>query len=298
MGSHKNITSVFSKDENNEIYNEYVKMNRNLGISTVSFVAFLVDFMSLTFGTTLILANDNEIENIESLTRLIESEKPDAITFTTPSRLKQSLEYESFTKELSSINYITIGGEMVTMDVLSKLPCDKTNVYIGYGSTETTGFATLEKITNPNNDLTIGKSVHNAISDVRDIDGKIVPQGVMGELYIGGNGIAKGYYNLDDESNESFLTINRIPYYKTGDYAIETPDGKIELKGRMDNQIKLRGLRIEIGEVESNISKYPNINENVVVIKKINNEDHLCTYFTSEKKINSNEHCQKHQMEK
>ena len=289
MGSHKNITSVFSKDENNEIYNEYVKMNRNLGISTVSFVAFLVDFMSLTFGTTLILANDNEIENIESLTRLIESEKPDAITFTTPSRLKQSLEYESFTKELSSINYITIGGEMVTMDVLSKLPCDKTNVYIGYGSTETTGFATLEKITNPNNDLTIGKSVHNAISDVRDIDGKIVPQGVMGELYIGGNGIAKGYYNLDDESNESFLTINRIPYYKTGDYAIETPDGKIELKGRIDNQIKLRGLRIEIGEVESNISKYPNINENIVVIKKINNEDHLCTYFTSEKKINSNE---------
>ena len=281
--------SVFSEDENNEIYNEYVKMNRNLGISTVSFVAFLVDFMSLTFGTTLILANDNEIENIESLTRLIQNEKPDAITFTTPSRLKEYLEYESFTKELSSIDYITIGGEMVTKDVLSKLPYDDTNVYIGYGSTETSGFATAEKITDLNNDLTIGKSVHNVISDVRDIDGKIVPQGVMGELYIGGNGVAKGYYNLDDESNESFLTINKTPYYKTGDYATEMPDGKIELKGRIDNQIKLRGLRIEIGEVESNISQYPNIKENVVVIKKINNVDHLCTYFTSEDEINTNE---------
>ena len=286
MGSHKNITSVFSKDENNEIYNEYVRMKRNLGISTVSFVAFLVDFMSLTFATTLILANDNEIENIESLTRLIQSEKPDALTFTTPSRLKQYLEYESFAKELPSINYITIGGEMVTKDVLSKLPYDNTNVYIGYGSTETSGFATLEKITDPNNDLTIGKSVHNVISDIRDIDGKTVPQGVMGELYIGGNGVAKGYCNLDDES---FLTINKIPYYKTGDYAIETPDGKIELKGRIDNQIKLRGLRIEIGEVESNIAQYPNIKENIVVIKKINNEDHLCTYFTAENKINTSE---------
>ncbi|MBQ6443319.1 MAG: amino acid adenylation domain-containing protein [Methanosphaera sp.] len=286
-GSHKNITNVFSEDENNDIYNEYVKMNRNLSISTVSFVAFLVDFMSLTFGTTLILANDDEIENIEALVRLMQNEKPDALTFITPSRLRQYLEDESFTKELSSIDYITIGGEMVTKEVLSKLAYDKTSVYIGYGSTETSGFATIKKITTLNDDLTIGKSVHNVTADVRDVDGKILPQKVMGELYIGGNNIAKGYYNLDEESNDSFLNINNISYYKTGDYAIETPDGEIKLKGRIDNQIKLRGLRIELGEVDSNISQYPNIKENVVVIKSINNEDHLCTYFTAEYEINT-----------
>ena len=155
MGRHRNITSVFSKDENNEIYNAYVKMNKNLGISTVSFVAFLVDFISLTFGTTLILANDDEIENMESLARLMQNEKPDALTFITPSRLKQYLEYETFTKKLSSIDYIAIGGEMVTKDVLSKLPCDETKVYIAYGSSETSGFATIEKINDLNNDLTI-----------------------------------------------------------------------------------------------------------------------------------------------
>ena len=117
----------------------------------------------------------------------------------------------------------------------------------------------------------------------------MVPQGVMGELHIGGNGIAKGYYNLNGESKESFLTINNVPYYKTGDYAILNFDGKIKLNGRIDNQIKLRGLRIEIGEVESSISRYPNIKLNVVVIKNINGEDHLCAYFTADEEINVNE---------
>ena len=106
------------------------------------------------------------------------------------------------------------------------------------------------------NDLTVGPPVRNYITDVRDIDGKLLPQGVMGELYIGGPGVGKGYYNLDDKTKEVFLTINDLPYYRSGDYAIETPNGEIDIKGRIDNQIKLRGLRIEIGDPTSeNIQK-------------------------------------------
>ena len=107
----------------------------------------------------------------------------------------------------------------------------------------------------------------------------------MGELYIGGVGVGKGYYNMPDKTEEVFLTINNIPYYRSGDYAISRPDGEIELHGRIDNQIKLRGLRIEIGEIESGINKYPSVKQAVVVIKEINNNDHLCAYYTADDEV-------------
>ncbi|WP_296866857.1 condensation domain-containing protein, partial [uncultured Methanobrevibacter sp.] len=138
------------------------------------------------------------------------------------------------------------------------------------------------------NDITVGVPLHNYVTDVRDIDGKLLPLGVMGELYIGGVGVGKGYYNMPEKTEEVFLTIDDIPYYRSGDYAIARRNGEIDIKGRIDNQIKLRGLRIEIGEIESNISKYPSIKQCVVVIKEINNNDHLCAYYVADEKIEVN----------
>ena len=90
---------------------------------------------------------------------------------------------------------------------------------------------------------------------------------------------------MPDKTEEVFLEINGIPYYRSGDYAIELSNGEIDIKGRIDNQIKLRGLRIEIGEIESNIGKYSGIKQNVVIIKEINNNEHLCAYFTADDEI-------------
>uniref|UniRef100_UPI00388FFAD4 AMP-binding protein n=1 Tax=Methanobrevibacter sp. TaxID=66852 RepID=UPI00388FFAD4 len=112
MISHKNITNLFTHDENNPVYHAYSGMKKTLALSTVSFDAFLLDFMSLTFGLEVVLANDNEAKNITDLTKLINKEKPDALTFTTPSRLREYLENEQFNKEFSSFKYVAIGGEM------------------------------------------------------------------------------------------------------------------------------------------------------------------------------------------
>ncbi|WP_405279065.1 SDR family oxidoreductase, partial [Methanobrevibacter sp.] len=161
-------------------------------------------------------------------------------------------------------------------------------VYNSYGPTEATIASNYKEITDPEN-ITIGKALRNYATEVRDIDGKLLPQGVMGELYIGGIGVGKGYYNMEDKTKEVYLTINDIPYYRSGDYAIELPNGEIDIKGRIDNQIKLRGLRIEIGEIESNIGNFPDIKQNIVVIKKINNTEHLCAYFTAEDEIDTDE---------
>ena len=161
-------------------------------------------------------------------------------------------------------------------------------VYNSYGPTEATIASNYTEITDVDN-ITIGKALPNYVTEVRDIDGKFLPEGVISELYIGGVGVGKGYYNMPDKTSEAFLTIDGIPYYRSGDYALETVDGEIEIKGRIDNQIKLRGLRIEIGEIESNIANYPGIKQVAVVIKKISDNDHLCAYFTAEQEIDAEE---------
>jgi len=288
MTSHKNITNLFSKVKDSVVYKAYSNMKKTLALSTVSFDAFLLDFMVLTYGLEMVLANDSEIKNIKELVELIKAEKPDSLTFTAPSRFKQYMEYEEFTKLVPNLKYIAVGGEMVPEDLMSKLlEYPNLDVYNIYGPTETTVISNGHKLTNTDK-ITVGKALHNCITEVRDIDGKLLPSGVMGELYIGGNGVARGYYNMPEKTSEVFLTINNIPYYKSGDYAIELPNGDLEIKGRIDNQIKLRGLRIEIGEIESNIARFPHIKQTVVVIKQINNVEHLCAYFTADEKIDIN----------
>ena len=288
MTSHMNITNLFSKSEDSVIYNAYSKMKRTLALSTVSFDAFLLDFMPLTFGLEVVLANDSEIKNIKELAELIEREKPDSLTFSAPSRFKQYLEYDEFAKQVPNFKYIAVGGEMVPQDLISRLlEYPDLEVYNVYGPTETTVTCNTHKITDAEN-ITVGKALHNCITEVRDIDGKLVPSGIMGELYIGGKGVSRGYYNMEEKTKEVFLKINDIPYYRSGDYAIELPNGDLMIKGRIDNQIKLRGLRIELGEIESNIARFPHIKQIVVVIKEINNVEHLCAYFTADEEIDIN----------
>ena len=220
--------------------------------------------------------------------RLIKREEPEVMEFT-PSRLLSYLEFDEFCDVIGCAKCIVMGGEQFSAKAFDgvKKYCDA-HVFNSYGPTEATIASNYKEITDPDN-ITIGKALRNYITEVRDIDGKLLPQGVMGELYIGGIGVGKGYYNMEDKTREVYLTIDDIPYYKSGDYAIELPDGDIDIKGRIDNQIKLRGLRIEIGEIESNISNFPNIKQNVVVIKEIRNNEHLCAYFTAEEQINKDE---------
>ena len=260
-----------------------------LSIATIAFDTSLEDILTgITNGIKIIFANDDEIKSIVELIRLIKREKPEVMEFT-PSRLLSYLEIEEFCEAIGCAKCIVMGGEQFSAKAFNgvKKYCDA-KVYNSYGPTEITIASNYKEITDPEN-ITIGKALRNYVTDVRDIDGKLLPQGVMGELYIGGVGVGKGYYNMPDKTEEVYLTIDDIPYYRSGDYAIALPDGDIDIKGRIDNQIKLRGLRIEIGEIETNISNFPNIKQNVVVIKEIRNNEHLCAYFTADEEINKDE---------
>jgi thioester reductase-like protein len=123
-----------------------------------------------------------------------------------------------------------------------------------------------------------------------DSDGNELPIGVVGELYIGGMGVAKGYNNLPQQTAERFITYTPrsfapVRVYKSGDYARWLPDGEVDILGRTDNQVKLRGLRIELGEVESAISKIEGMRQVVALIKNVNGKEHLSAYFTADKEI-------------
>ena len=250
MISHKNITNLFAESDDNIIYNAYSKMKKTLAITTVSFDTFLLDFMSLTFGLEVVLANDSEVKNIGELTELISRQKPDALTFTTPSRIRQYLEYDRFAEELSTFSYIAVGGEILPQDVVSKiLDNADTDIFNIYGPTETTVTCNSINITSPDN-ITVGKALHNYVTDVRDIDGKLLPDGIIGELYIGGVGVSRGYHNLDDKTEEVFVTINDIPYYKSGGYSLPLTT--------------FRTIRVEIMQLSFQMAKSMSREESII----------------------------------
>ena len=115
---------------------------------------------------------------------------------------------------------------------------------------------------------------------VMDFDSNPLPANVIGELYIAGKGVSREYLNRPEKNAEAYEVINGIRFYRSGDFVKVTEDGDYYVFGRMDNQIKLRGLRIEIGEIEVGLSKYPGIKSVAVVVRKIKGNDHLCAYFT------------------
>ncbi|SDX46163.1 arthrofactin-type cyclic lipopeptide synthetase C [Pseudomonas syringae] len=154
-----------------------------------------------------------------------------------------------------------------------------------YGPTETTVVATSGRLL-PDGSLDIGKPIANTSIYLLDSQQKLVPFGIAGELYIGGDSVARGYLNQPQLTAERFL---RNPFadqpqarmYRTGDLARWNPDGTLEYLGRNDDQVKIRGVRIELGEIESQFSQLPGIEEALVLAREDQpGQSRLVGYFT------------------
>src|SRR5262249_48371529 len=116
----------------------------------------------------------------------------------------------------------------------------------------------------------IGRPIANTRIYLLDGNGLPAPWGVVGEIYIGGAGVARGYLNRADLTAERFLpdgfcSVSGARMYRTGDLALYLPDGNIEFLGRNDQQVKIRGFRIELGEIEARLAEHPLVREAVVV---------------------------------
>ncbi|MBV4511467.1 amino acid adenylation domain-containing protein [Pseudomonas sp. SWRI22] len=151
-----------------------------------------------------------------------------------------------------------------------------------YGPTEATVVATSGRV-RAGQVLHIGRPVANATSYVLDAHLRLVPVGVAGELYVGGSGVARGYLNRPELTAERFLQdpFNPGQMYRTGDLVRWLPDGNLEYLGRNDDQVKLRGVRVELGEIESRLTALDGIREAVVLVR----EGRLLAWFTEQRPL-------------
>jgi len=176
----------------------------------------------------------------------------------------------------SKLKYLLAGGDVLSVTHINKVRKDNPGLTVinGYGPTENTTFSTTYKVQKEfESSIPIGKPISNSTAYVFDKYLNIQPVGIVGELYVGGDGLSKGYLNRDDLNVKSFIDNPHNPgerLYKTGDYVKWLPDGNLEFHGRMDNQLKIRGFRVELGELESVISEIEGVVETVV--KPLKNE--------------------------
>lgn len=285
MITHRGITNYIANVvENVPIYELNNKCNKFISTSTVSFIVFLREiFGTILNGLPVVFANDEQAINPLHLAQLFKKTSAEGFG-STPTRLLEYLQLEEIQKVIGKCNVIIVGGEefpQVLYERLSKYT--NANIYNSYGPTEVT-IASHYKLID-SSQVTAGWKMLNVVDKIMDIDGNQLPPYVTGEIYVGGAGIARGYLNNPIQTEKVFMELNNIPYYNTGDLGKKDNNDELYVMGRNDTQIKLRGLRIELSEIESVITNYENVVLSKVVVKKLNNIEYLCAYFTANSDI-------------
>ncbi|MFF8505649.1 amino acid adenylation domain-containing protein [Streptomyces anulatus] len=186
----------------------------------------------------------------------------------------------------SALRLLILGGEKVSVSGVERwFTHTDVPIYNGYGPSETTATTTGHLITRPAGTIPIGKPVGNTEVFVMDPSGNLAPMGTPGEMWIGGAGVARGYLNRPDLTEERFV---RHPFsddptarvYRTGDRVRWLPDETLEFLGRIDRQVKLRGLRIEVGEIEAVLERHESITAVVVTTRQDGNgEERLTAHY-------------------
>ncbi len=292
MLTHKGIFNLVNYCNN---YIKYLKDNiyrTIVSVTTISFdIFFFESIISLQKGLKLVIADQDQQTIPRLLIELIEKENIEIIQ-TTPSRMKLILDNIKNEENLNSLKYIVLAGEQFPITLAKRLKSiENIILYNGYGPSETTVFSTLTDVTNFEN-MTIGKPLDNTQIYILDKNMNLCPIGTPGEICISGNGVGRGYINKPDLTNKSFVKNkfnNNSLLYKTGDLGFYNENGIITCLGRIDNQIKIRGLRIELEEIEKAILELNEI-QNCVVAKKQFDDGHefLCAYYIKNKSIEEN----------
>ena len=189
------------------------------------------------------------------------------------------------------------GGDVLTRTLADKLLDRVESLWNMYGPTETTIWSSISQIQKKDTPIIIGDPINNTQLYILDHHLQAVPVGVVGELHIGGEGLAKGYLNQPNLTEEKFIPDNfsskpGARLYKTGDLSRFLSDYSIELLGRTDNQVKINGHRIELGEIESVLMQHPSVQESIVIARSENSgEKRIVAYLilTNEKKTEDGE---------
>ena len=241
-----------------------------VAVTTLSFdIAVLELLLPLTVGATVVLATRDDAMDGRALRSLLEHHRA-TVMQATPVTWRLLLE-AGWTPPPSTPFRALVGGEPLPQDLAQQLIDCGIELWNMYGPTETTVWSTCARITDPSR-ITIGRPIANTTVRVLDARGALSPIGVPGELCIGGDGVALGYWNRPDLTAERFVPdpfgTGSARLYRTGDRVRWNIDGTLEHLGRFDDQIKVRGFRIEVGEIEAAIAACPGVREVAVAARE------------------------------
>ena len=253
--------------------------DRFFSITTYSFdISVLEIFLPLVSGACVIQIEKGIAADGAEMQRRIEMYKP-TIMQGTPAFWRMLI--TSGWKGNSELT-VLCGGEELKKDLAEMLVQRCKCLWNMYGPTETTVWSLMEKINGENSIITIGKPIHNTKIYILDDKLKVVPPGVIGDLYIGGLGVSEGYNNDEDQTRKRFVLNpykNDETLFFTGDKAKYLSDGRVMFCGRKDHQLKIRGFRIEPAEIENRLNKYRSIENSVVIGIKDSSGEYSLTAF-------------------
>jgi amino acid adenylation domain-containing protein len=241
-----------------------------VAVTTISFdIAGLEVFLPLITGAKLVLATRPVASDGTELLKLLRDSKATVMQATPVTfRLLLVAGWKGDPKFT-----VWCGGEALPRDLVNQILALGIDVWNMYGPTETTIWSATSRMAQQSGPVYVGPPIDNTEFYVLDAHKQLVPTGVAGELYIGGAGVAKGYFQRPDLTADRFLPnmFSATPgarLYRTGDLVRRLPSGEFDFLGRADGQIKLRGFRIELGEIETALSKANGVDQAVVMLRE------------------------------
>jgi amino acid adenylation domain-containing protein len=269
--AHSNVVNFLSAMQ------QSVRLNQQdvlLAVTTLAFdIAALEIFLPLTIGARVVVASREVASDGVQLSALLNNSQATVMQATPATwRILLSVGWQG-SKHLK----ILCGGEALSRQLANQLLPQCHQLWNLYGPTETTIWSTVEQVEWDEDIVPIGRPIGNTYIYILDNNLQPTPIGVPGELYIGGAGVARGYWQRPELTAQRFITHSFQPdqrLYKTGDLVRYRSDGKIEYIGRFDHQVKIRGFRIELGEIEAVLAKHSDVQQVVVIAK----QDSLIAY--------------------
>lgn len=269
----------------------YVDFNKDSVVLQMGAIAFDASTFEIwgafLCGGTLVVADSNTVASTHKFAEFLAEKKINTMFMTTS---LFNMHVANSPHCFDALDYLCIGGEKASEKHVRLLKENnkKTTLVNGYGPTENTTFSTCLIVDDSFEKLTIGKPISNSYVYIMN-NGRLCGIGEPGELCCAGDGLFYGYWNRPEMNKEKYIDN---PYaegklYRTGDIVRWLPDGNIDYRGRIDNQVKIRGLRIELSEIESNIKKFSNIKDVVVRAVKNNEDTALCAYIVADEKVNT-----------